>query len=75
MGVILLLMFDNFIEDNYHPCDKVYQHKQADNGIYIGDVQSALDIPFLNQAKIKTGKDRFDIVVTAAKDMDHIVYD
>ena len=49
-------MFDNFIEDNYHPCDKVYHHQESGNGIYIGDVQSALDINFLHQTKIKTGK-------------------
>ena len=36
-------MFDNFLEDQYHPSDSVFTHPNSSHQIYIGDVQSALD--------------------------------
>jgi hypothetical protein len=48
-------MFDNFVEENYHPSDRVYTHGESGNHIFIGDAQSALDLPLLAQNNIKTG--------------------
>lgn len=48
-------MLDNFFEDNYHSYDKVYKHPETERIIYLGDMQSALDIDFLHNHNIKTG--------------------
>lgn len=37
-------------------------------------MQAANDDDFLSQQQIKTGMKLFDIVITAAKDMDHLVF-
>ncbi len=49
-------MFDNFIEETYHPYDLVYTHPQYNHHIFIGDAQSALDTAFLQEKDIRTGK-------------------
>lgn len=49
-------MIDNFFEENYHSYDRVYQHPDTHNFIYIGDMQSAIDDDFLRNNNIKTGK-------------------
>jgi hypothetical protein len=41
-------MFDNFVEGNYHPADKVYTHSPTGSHLFIGDAQSALDLSFLS---------------------------
>lgn len=51
-------MFDNFLEESYHPWDKIYTNSETGNCLYLGDVQSALDIEFLQTHNIKTGKYR-----------------
>lgn len=43
----IIFMFDNFVEENYHPSDLVYTHAESGNHIFIGDAQAALDLPFL----------------------------
>ena len=48
-------MFDNFFEDNYHSYNKVYVHPETFNGIFLGDMQSAIDADFLSQQRIRTG--------------------
>lgn len=48
-------MFDNFVEETYHPYDQVYTHPQYNQHIFIGDAQSALDMTFLSEKGIKTG--------------------
>ena len=49
-------MFDNFLEEEYHPSDAVFTHPQTSFQIYIGDVQSALDTDSLKEKNISTGK-------------------
>ena len=49
-------MIDNFFEDNYSSCDKVYQHPESHKHIYIGDMQAALDDDFLCNKNIRMGK-------------------
>ena len=48
-------MFDNFVEENYHPSDLVYTHTETSNNIFIGDAQAALDLHFLTLKNIRTG--------------------
>ena len=50
-------MFDNFVEETYHPYDLVYTHPQYNQHIFIGDAQSALDTTFLHEQAIRTGKE------------------
>ena len=40
-------MFDNFVEEQYHSRDSVFVHPNTFNHIFIGDIQSALDLDFL----------------------------
>ena len=49
-------MFDNFLEEEYHPSDSVFTHPHTHYQIYIGDVQSALDADGLKEKNITTGK-------------------
>ena len=48
-------MFDNFVEENYHPSDLVYTHTETGYHIFIGDAQAALDLHFLTLKNIRTG--------------------
>ena len=41
-------MFDNFLEEEYHPSDPVFTHPRSSHLIFIGDVQSALDTDALS---------------------------
>ena len=68
-------MIDNFFEqDSYHSYDQVYFHPETEKSIYLGDMQSALDDDFHRNKGIKTGTPLINSsVITAAKDMDHIV--
>jgi len=50
-------MFDNFLEEQYHPSDPVFTHPSTSNKLYIGDVQSALDTDSLKDKNITTGMD------------------
>lgn len=54
--------------------DPVFTHPKALNQIYIGDIQSALDFDQLKDKNITTGSYWYYLVVTAAKDMDHVRY-
>lgn len=45
--VHIILMFDNFVEGNYHPADQVYTDTATGNHLFIGDAQAALDLSFL----------------------------
>lgn len=49
-------MFDNFVQEKYHSYDRVFTHPVTGHAIFIGDVQAALDLDFLMQNKIHTGK-------------------
>jgi len=48
-------MIDNYLEGSYHSWDEVYKSQKYNSSIYIGDVQSALDLEFLKDKNIKTG--------------------
>ena len=48
-------MFDNFVEEQYRSSDPVFTHPLTSNRIFIGDIQSALDLDFLKEYKITTG--------------------
>ena len=48
-------MFDNFLEEEYHPSDPVFTHPRSSHLIFIGDVQSALDTDSLSSKNITTG--------------------
>lgn len=48
-------MIDNFLEGDYHSYDQVYLNSDTNTSLFIGDVQAALDLAFLQANNIKTG--------------------
>lgn len=49
-------MINNFLEEgDYQPSHRVYTHPRWQHHIYIGDIQSALDLPFIESHNIGTG--------------------
>ncbi len=50
-------MINNYIEHEYKPCHCVYTHESSGKNLYLGDIQAALDIEFINREQIKTGNE------------------
>lgn len=64
-----------FDEPAYQPWHNVYTNANYNSSIFLGDVQAALDVDWIQRSNIKLGKATFIIVVvTAASGMDHLKY-
>ncbi len=40
-------MINNYLEYEYQPSSKVYTHPTTSHSIFIGDIQAALDLNFI----------------------------
>lgn len=49
-------MINNYLEHEYQPSHKVYTHTASGNCIFLGDIQAALDLSFIQQQRILTGR-------------------
>lgn len=51
-------MFNNYLPQRYHPYDKILDKAGPLGSVYLGDINAALDMEFINESGILTGKQR-----------------
>lgn len=48
-------MINNYLEHEYRPSHRVYTHPGSGHAIFLGDIQAALDLSFIQEQRILTG--------------------